>query len=242
MKTRLDNFLVESGYYETRSRAASAIKAGKVIVDGRPARKPSEKVSYDNVIEASAEHPWVSRGGVKLDHALMTFNLDVTGRVCLDVGASTGGFTDVLLSRGAQKIYAVDVGRDQLHQKLKGDTRVVSMEGTDARDLSAEMFDMPWELVVCDASFISAAKVLKQPLILSPTGTDLVTLVKPQFEVGRDNIGRGGIVKDSVLADQALRDFSQWLEIENWRVISTDQSPIKGGDGNTEFLLHACKK
>jgi len=239
---RLDSFLVEQGYYESRARAASAIKAGKVKIDGILARKPSQKINPKSYIDAEKEHPWVSRGGLKLDHALNVFGVNAKHRVCLDVGASTGGFSDVLLSRGAARIYAVDVGRDQLHEKLQNDDRVMSMESTDARQLDAETFDPAPTLIVCDASFISAMKVLERPLQIVPSQSELVTLVKPQFEVGKDNIGRGGLVKDLDVAKRALETVAEWISSQGWMVLASDRSPIKGGDGNIEFLLHARKK
>ena len=239
---RLDAFLFENGYYESRARATSAIKAGIVKVDGKIVKKPSAKISNQHVIEAEQEHPWVSRGGIKLDHAMRVFEVSVQDRVCLDVGSSTGGFTDVLLSLGAAKVYAVDVGRDQLHPRLHGDRRVISMETTDARDLKSEVFDPIPTLIVCDASFISAAKVLERPLSLVARSAELVTLVKPQFEVGKENIGRGGLVKDPARAEAALADVTTWLTTQGWQVFATDTSPIKGGDGNIEFLLYARKK
>lgn len=240
-RVRLDSFLVDNGYYESRARAASAIKVGLVSIDGVVARKPSQKISPQSDIQAEQEHPWVSRGGQKLDHALTVFDVETLDRICLDVGASTGGFTEVLLARGAAKIYAVDVGRDQLHAKLKGDDRVISMETMDARKLITEQFDPLPTLIVCDASFISATKVLGIPMSLVPAGSDLVTLVKPQFEVGKDNIGRGGLVKDPAMAKAALENVSNWVTSQGWTVVGTDHSPIKGGDGNQEFLLHAKK-
>lgn len=239
---RLDSFLFENGYYESRARAASAIKAGKVRVDGKTVLKPSSKISLSSEIEAEKEHPWVSRGGLKLDHALKVFDVDVQGCVCLDIGSSTGGFTDVLLSRGAVIVYAIDVGRDQLHPKLRANDKVISMESTDARNINIEMFDPFPTFIVCDASFISAMKVLDRPMSMVASGAQLITLVKPQFEVGRDNIGRGGLVRDPEIAKAALGAVSAWVMSQGWIVLGTDTSPITGGDGNTEFLLHARKK
>lgn len=241
-KIRLDTYLFENGYYESRARAASAIRAGKVEVNGQIARKPASKVPADAVINAAIEHPWVSRGGMKLAYAIAQFKAHIKDKICLDVGASTGGFTDVLLSHGAARIYAVDVGRDQLHEKLRNDNRVVVMESTDARGLVAKNFsDLP-ELIVCDASFISAAKVLERPMSLVGKGAILLTLFKPQFEVGPENIGRGGLVKDIEIARSFFEQFQNWVATIGWIVESTDISPITGGDGNTEFLLFARKK
>ena len=240
--SRLDTFLVDRGHYESRARAASAIKAGKVVIDGKIATKPSQKVSEHQNIKAENEHPWVSRGGLKLAHALKVFGIDPKNQICLDVGSSTGGFTEVLLAGGAAKIYAVDVGRDQLHKRLRGNDKIISLESTDARNLTADLFAPLPDFIVCDASFISAAKVLKRPLELAEPCCELMTLIKPQFEVGKTNIGKGGLVKDQSIAKQSLDDFSVWLEGQGWTVILTDTSPIKGGDGNTEYLLHARKK
>ncbi|NNE56738.1 MAG: TlyA family RNA methyltransferase [Hellea sp.] len=239
--TRLDIKLVELGLYESRARAASAIKTGHVKIDGKTATKPSQKVANNNIIEAEQEHPWVSRAGIKLAHALKLFNIDVSGKTCLDVGSSTGGFTEVLLDNGARKIYAVDVGQGQLHNKLKGHPKVVSMEQTDARTLRADMFDPLPQIVVCDASFISATKILEKPLSIVQPGAVLISLVKPQFEVGRENIGRGGLVKTEELAKKALTFVVNWVSELGWEVRATNLSPIKGGDGNIEYLLYARK-
>ena len=239
--TRADIFLVEQGYYESRARAQAAIKAGLVKVGGVRVKKPSEKLSPEAVIDAKAEHPWVSRGGLKLVHALREFDVCSKGKLCLDVGASTGGFSQVLASKGARKIYAVDVGQGQLHPKLKNVPEIISMEQTDARALQAADFDGPPQLIVCDASFISAMKVLEVPLALAAPSAQLITLVKPQFEVGKAGIGRGGIVTSESLALQALSDVSAWVSAKGWEVTATCLSPIKGGSGNTEYLLHARK-
>ncbi len=238
---RADTYLVERGFFESRARAAAAIKAGGVLVNGEALKKPSQNIPDNAVIEAAAAHPWVSRGGMKLDHALETFGVNAKDRVCLDVGASTGGFTDVLISRGASKVYAVDVGRDQFHKKLKGHPKIVSMEATDARKITIDMFKPLYDLVVCDASFISVMKVLERPLGLAKIGAELVTLVKPQFEVGRENIGRGGIVKSEEDALESLSEVKAWLSANGWIVKGSTVSPIKGGSGNTEYLLHAVK-
>jgi len=210
-------------------------------VNGKAIAKANSKIPDGAKVKAEAEHPWVSRGGLKLDHALTVFDVSVSGKTCLDVGASTGGFTDVLLSYGAAKVYAVDVGKAQLHPKLKDDARVISWESTDARNLTANQFDPAPEIIVCDASFISAMKVLETPLKIAAKGADLITLVKPQFEVGRSGIGKGGIVKSEDLALQALDDIKDWVSRQGWTVIGTDNSPITGGSGNKEFLLHAVK-
>ena len=238
---RADLYLTENGYYESRARAQAAIKAGLVKVDGKRLKKASEKLSDANEITAKAEHPWVSRGGLKLAYALKEFEVSVEGKTCLDVGASTGGFSDVLRQKGVAKIYAVDVGHGQLHASLRNVPEIISMEGQDARELTSSHFDRPPQLIVCDASFISCMKVLERPLSLASRTADLLTLVKPQFEVGKSGIGRGGIVKSESLALQALSDVSAWVTSQGWHVIATCKSPIKGGSGNTEYLLHARK-
>lgn len=236
---RADQYLTVNNYYDSRARAQAAIKAGLVFVDGKRVKKPSEKIKDGAVITAGQEHPWVSRGGVKLDHALSVFDVDPLGRTALDVGASTGGFSQVLATRGIAKVYAVDVGHGQLHESLHGHPNIISMEGQDARTLSPTQFETAPDLIVCDASFISAMKVLETPLGLAARGADLITLVKPQFEVGKINIGRGGLVKTEELGLRALDSVKQWLRKQGWRVIDSDVSPIKGGSGNTEYLLHA---
>ena len=238
---RADIFLTENNYYESRARAQAAIKAGLVKVDGKRLKKPSEKLSDLNEIQAKAEHPWVSRGGLKLAYALKEFNVSAAGKTCLDVGASTGGFSDVLRQKGAPKIYAVDVGHGQLHASLHDIAEIISMEGQDARDLTAAHFSEKPQLIVCDASFISCMKVLERPLSLASTSAELITLVKPQFEVGKAGVGRGGLVKSESLALQALSDVSAWVTAQGWHVVATCRSPIKGGSGNTEYLLHARK-
>lgn len=238
---RADSYLVAQGIFESRAKAAAAIKAGGVTADGRLIKKPSQNIANGASVNAVAAHPWVSRGGIKLDYALDHFSVSARGRICLDVGASTGGFVDVLLSRGAKTVYGVDVGRDQLHAKLRNDARVISMEGQDARELTAQMISPLPSLIVCDASFISMTKVLERALSLAEAGTDLVTLVKPQFEVGRKNIGKGGIVKSEEVALEALQFVQDWLDIQGWSVKDTTTSPITGGSGNTEYLCHAVK-
>ena len=238
---RADVVLVECGHYESRARAQAAIKAGLVTVDGKRLKKPSDKISHAAEIKAGDEHPWVSRGGMKLAHGLEHFGVSAKGKTCLDVGASTGGFSEVLLSHGAAKIYAVDVGHGQLHPRLKAVPEIISMESRDARNLTAEDFTAPPQLIVCDASFISAMKVLDVPLKLAADQADLITLVKPQFEVGKAGIGKGGLVKSENLALQALEVVADWVRVQGWTVIATTTSPITGGSGNTEYLLHAKK-
>jgi len=236
---RADQYLTAHGYYASRARAQAAIRAGLVKVDGRVLKKPSEKIDEGAGVEAGQEHPWVSRGGVKLAHALRVFGIDPTGRIALDVGASTGGFSQVLAQNGAAKIYAVDVGHDQLHPDLRAEPKIVSLEGLDARTLSTNDLSPRPDLIVCDASFISAMKVLETPLRIAARQSDLISLVKPQFEVGKAGLGKGGIVKSEALALQALDDVKAWIRQQGWQVMATDVSPIKGGSGNIEYLLHA---
>lgn len=242
MKQRIDLLLVERGLFDSRARAQAAIAAGRVTAGGRVVAKPSEAIDADAVITAEAAHPWVGRGGLKLDHALTLWPVPVEGRVALDVGASTGGFTQVCLSRGAARVYAVDVGRDQLHATLAGDPRVVELSGTDARTLDAALIPQTPNLIVTDVSFISLAKALPAALALAGPGADLVALVKPQFEAGRDRVGKGGIVKDEAVRRETLADVAAWLEGQGWTVRATADSPITGGDGNAEFLLWARKR
>lgn len=239
---RLDIELVRRGLSPARGQAREAIEAGKVRVGGVVATKPGQMVTASSGIEAEALHPWVSRGGLKLDHALDVFGVDVRGQHCLDIGASTGGFTDVLLTRGARKVVAVDVGTAQLHPRLKSDSRVVSLESTDARDLTASMVIEPPTLLVCDASFIGLAKLLGRPLELAATGARLVALFKPQFEVGREHVGKGGIVSNEMAKDVAAAGLAAWLERAGWPVQAWADSPIAGGDGNRERLFLAVNR
>ena len=190
-------------------------------------------------ITASSPHPWVSRAGLKLAHALDVFNVNPKGRTCLDVGASTGGFTQVLLARGAARIYAVDVGRGQLHASLENDKSIISMERTDARNLKAQDLMPPPDLIVCDVSFISCMKALQVPLRLAARPAQIITLVKPQFEVGKEGVGKGGIVRDQGLALAAVKRAELWFAQQGWEVAAQDISPIKGASGNAEYLLHA---
>jgi 23S rRNA (cytidine1920-2'-O)/16S rRNA (cytidine1409-2'-O)-methyltransferase len=241
LRTRADLLLVARGLFESRAKARAAIEAGGVTVDGRPVAKASELVADDAVVEAVAAHPWVGRGALKLVHALDLWPVAVEGRVVLDVGASTGGFTEVCLSRGAARVYAVDVGRGQLHPRLAADARVVGLEATDARDLTAVLIPEPPGLVVTDVSFISLEKAMPAALALASEGADLVVLVKPQFEVGRGNIGKGGIVTDAAARLAALDDVKAFLTASGWTVRASADSPIAGGDGNREFLLWATR-
>ncbi len=231
---RADQYLVQKGYFSSRARAQAAIKAGLVTVNGRVLKKASAVIPDGAAIKADQPHPYVSRGGLKLAHALQAFDIGVKDRICLDVGSSTGGFTDVLLRAGAAKVYAVDVGRDQLDPSLRSHPRVVSMEGQDARALHSAMFDPIPDLLVCDASFISITKLLGPAMEFTQ---EAVLLFKPQFEVGRENIGKGGIVRGGV--DAAEDQVKRWIADQGWRVIATTDSPIEGGSGNREYLWHA---
>ncbi|HEY7005422.1 MAG TPA: TlyA family RNA methyltransferase, partial [Sphingomicrobium sp.] len=211
-------------------------------VDGRVVSKAGTAVAEDARIEvAEPDHPYVGRGGVKLAHALDTFGIDPAGRRALDVGASTGGFTDVLLSRGAAKVYAVDVGTNQLAWKLRQDARVVVHEQTNARNLNFAIVPEPVDIVVCDASFIGLAKVLEAPLRLAKAGAKLVALVKPQFEAGREEVGKGGVVRDPAVHERVCAEADAWVRSQGWTVVGVIPSPITGPEGNVEFLLGAIK-
>ncbi len=236
---RLDAELVRRGMAPSRSQAQAAIAAGKVSVAGRVETKAGRLVAANALIEAESAHPWVSRGGVKLAAALDAFGVEVAGRACLDIGASTGGFSDVLLSRGARAVTAVDVGRGQLHPRIAADGRVRALEQTDARGLTLDMIGMAPDLMVVDVSFIGLAKAIGPALHLAAAGADLVALFKPQFEVGPAHVGRGGIVSDQAATEAASQTFADWLAAEGWRVLDWIESPIAGGDGNRERLVHA---
>ena len=239
---RLDQLLVARGLAESRARASAAIEAGGVTVDGAPARAASQSVDEGAILTFADAHHWVGRGALKLDHALTLWPVEVEGRVVLDIGASTGGFTEVCLSRGAARVFAVDVGSAQMHPRIATDPRVVNLERTDARDLTPALIPQAPGLIVCDASFIGLAKVLPAALALAGAGADLVTLVKPQFEAGGPGGTKKGVVKDPVAQRAALAAVSIWLETQGWPVQATTQSPITGGDGNVEFLLWACRR
>jgi 23S rRNA (cytidine1920-2'-O)/16S rRNA (cytidine1409-2'-O)-methyltransferase len=242
VRFRIDQLLVARGLFDSRSKARAAIEAGLVTVDGVTVGKPSEIVPDDAAILAAPAHPFVGRGALKLDHALTLWPIALEGAVALDVGASTGGFTEVCLLRGAARVYAVDVGRGQLHPRLAGDARVVSLEGVDARSLDSRLVPDVIDLVVCDASFIGLAKVLPAALDLARPGADLVCLVKPQFEAGPKDVGKGGVVKDEAVRARVLEAVAAWLTGQGWTVRETTTSPITGSDGNVEFLLWATKK
>lgn len=234
-RMRADLLIVARGLVESRAKARAAIEARGVSANGAVVARPSDLIDEDAVLEVAQPHPWVSRGGVKLAAALDAFQIDPANRVCLDVGASTGGFTHVLLSRGAARVYAVDVGRDQLHASLRADPRVVSLEQTDARTLTRTLIPEPPSLIVCDASFIGAAKVLTTPFALAADCADAIVLIKPQFEAGPH---RNAVLDEATAraAGQAALDRLDGLE--RFRAIASIDSPIRGGDGNLERLAY----
>ena len=241
-KVRADQLLVSRGLAESRTRAQALIMAGAVFSGERKLAKAGEMLAEDAPVEVRGkDHPWVSRGGIKLDHGLAQFGFDVTGAVALDVGSSTGGFTDVLLSRGAARVYAVDVGTNQLAWKLRQDSRVVVHEQTNARNLDSSIIPEPVDVVVCDASFISLAKVLEAPLKLAKPGAKLVALIKPQFEAGREEVAKGGVVRDPAVHERVCADAGAWVQSQGWTVVGITKSPITGPEGNIEFLLGAVK-
>jgi 23S rRNA (cytidine1920-2'-O)/16S rRNA (cytidine1409-2'-O)-methyltransferase len=241
-KLRADQLLVSRGLAESRSRAQALIMAGAVFSGERKLVKAGEMLAQEAPLEVRGkDHPWVSRGGIKLEHGLAHFGFDVTGAVALDVGSSTGGFTDVLLSRGAAKVYAVDVGTNQLAWKLRQDPRVIVHEQTNARRLDSSIVPEPVDIVVCDASFIGLAKVLEAPLKLAKPGAKLVALIKPQFEAGREEVGKGGVVRDPSVHERVCADVAAWLETQRWSVAGVTPSPITGPEGNVEFLIGALK-
>jgi 23S rRNA (cytidine1920-2'-O)/16S rRNA (cytidine1409-2'-O)-methyltransferase len=234
--------LVERGLAESRTRAQALILAGNVFVADRRIAKAGDLLPEDAALTVKGrDHPWASRGGIKLDHGLNHFALDVTGAIALDVGSSTGGFTDVLLTRGAARVYAVDVGTNQLAWKLRSDERVIVHEQTNARDLTRNIVPEKPDIIVCDASFIGLAKVLDAALDLARPGAALVALVKPQFEAGRGEVGKGGVVRDAAVHARVCAEVSQWVESKGWRVLGVEPSPITGPEGNVEFLLGAIK-
>ena len=242
MKIRADQLLVARGLAESRTRAQALILAGNVFVGDKRVAKAGDMLAEDAALAVKGrDHPWVSRGGVKLDHGLQHFGFDVIGSVALDVGSSTGGFTDVLLHRGAAKVYAVDVGTNQLAWKLRSDPRVMVHEQTNARDLDEHIIPEPVDVVVCDASFIGLAKVLDRALGLARDGAKLVALVKPQFEAGREEVGKGGVVRDPEVHERVCADAAEWVGSQGWTFVGVAESPITGPEGNKEFLLGAIK-
>ena len=242
-KTRADMLLLAHGLAESRTRAQALILAGNVYAGDRRVAKAGDLIPDDTVLTVKGrDHPWVSRGGIKLAHGLDHFGIDVTGAIALDVGSSTGGFTDVLLTRGAARVYAIDVGTNQLAWKLRSDDRVIVHEQTNARSLTAEIVPEPVDIITCDASFIGLAKVLETALDLATAGASLVALVKPQFEAGRGEVGKGGVVRDSAIHQRVCEEVAVWIESRGWRVIGIETSPITGPEGNVEFLLGAVKE
>jgi 23S rRNA (cytidine1920-2'-O)/16S rRNA (cytidine1409-2'-O)-methyltransferase len=240
-KCRADQLVTERGLAESRARAQALVVAGLVFVGERRVAKPGEMLAADAPIEIRGrEHPWVSRGGIKLAHALDHFAVDPRGLTALDIGASTGGFTDVLLSRGARRVYAIDVGHGQLAWKLRQDPRVVVGERINARSLSQHQVPEPVEIVTCDASFIGLATVLPAPLALTGENAVLVALVKPQFEAGPGDVGKGGVVRDAAIHSRVCERAATWVAAQpGWNVIGIIESPILGPKGNREFLLYA---
>jgi 23S rRNA (cytidine1920-2'-O)/16S rRNA (cytidine1409-2'-O)-methyltransferase len=238
---RLDQALVAAGLAPSRARARALIEAGSVRVDGAVATRPAANAPPDAALAIDADpNPWVSRAGLKLAHALDAFGLDPAGAVALDLGASTGGFTQVLLARGAAEVWAVDVGHGQLAPSLRDDPRVRLREGLNARDLAAAGLPPP-DVVVADLSFIALSKALPTALALAGPGATLVALVKPQFEVGPERVGKGGIVRDPAAVADAVAGVRGFLEAEGWTVLGETPSPIRGGDGNAEVLVAARK-
>jgi len=240
-KMRLDQLLVERGLVESRSKAQALVMSGKVYSETKRLDKAGQQVADDIAIEIKGqEHPWVSRGGLKLVKGLEAFAIDPAGKTCLDVGASTGGFTDVLLTNGAAKVYAIDVGQGQLDWKLRQDERVVVMEKTNARYLTDEQIPEPVDMIVCDASFIGLRTVLPAAMALAASGACLIALIKPQFEVGRKRVGKKGVVRDPALHEEVCQTIRDWLEgLEGWEVFGICESPITGPEGNKEFLIGA---
>jgi len=240
-KIRLDQLLVDRGLAESRTKAQAVIMAGAVFSETRRLDKPGLSVSQELPITLKGqEHPWVSRGGLKLVHGLDHFGISAEKRVCMDVGASTGGFTDVLLSRGARRVYAVDVGHGQFAWKLRNHEDVVLLERTNARYLTGKEIPEPVDLIVCDASFIGLEVILPAPLALAGPGAHLIALIKPQFEVGKGRVGKGGVVRDPDLHAEVCERIQDWLEnLTGWRLLGLTESPIKGPEGNKEFLIAA---
>lgn len=239
-RTRADAALVARGLVESRAKAQALILAGEVFSGERRVEKAGEQVAPDAPLSVREKLPWVSRGGLKLDHALAHFAIDVTGADCLDVGASTGGFTDVLLARGAKHVIAVDVGHGQLAWKLRQDDRVTVLERTNARYLTRAQVPDPVDVIVCDASFIGLETLLPAALALAAPGAVLIALIKPQFEVGKGRVGKGGVVRDPALHREVCARISAWLDgLPGWSVAGLTESPIRGPGGNVEFLVAA---
>lgn len=242
-KQRADQMLVDRGLAESRTRAQALIMAGLVFAGDRKVDKPGQQFPEETSLDVRGrDHPWVSRGGIKLAHALAHFGWDVTGAVAIDVGSSTGGFTDVLLSNGTARVYAVDSGTNQLAWKLRQDPRVVVHEQTSARILTEAHIPELVDLIVCDASFIGLAKVLEVPFRFAGPGARLVALIKPQFEAGRDEVGKGGVVRDAAVHERVCREVAEWVAAQGWTVHGIATSPITGPEGNVEFLIAATRE
>ncbi|WP_447760575.1 TlyA family RNA methyltransferase [Sphingopyxis panaciterrae] len=241
-KQRADQLLVDRGLAESRTRAQALILAGLAFVGDRKIDKAGQQVADDAEISVKGrDHPWVSRGGIKLDHALTHLGWDVRAAVAIDVGSSTGGFTDVLLSRGAARVYAVDSGTNQLAWKLRQDDRVIVHEQTSARILTPAHIPEPVDLIVCDASFIALSKVLPVPMSFAKQGARMVALIKPQFEAERHEVGKKGVIRDAAIHIRVCTEVRVWLEAQGWTVIDLVESPITGPEGNIEFLIAAIK-
>ena len=241
-KRRVDQLLVERGLAESRARAQALVMAGLVFAGEAKIAKPGQQLAEDVVLEVRGrDHPWVSRGGIKLAHAIAHFGLDPADAVAMDIGSSTGGFTDVLLTHGADHVFCVDSGTNQLAWRLREDPRVTVLEQTSARILTPQLIDRACNWVVCDASFISLAKVLDVPLGLAAPQCQLVALIKPQFEVGREEVGKGGVVRDPALHARVCDEVRAWLEGLGWAVTGIVPSPITGPEGNVEFLIAATQ-
>lgn len=239
-KVRADQLLVDNGLAESRARAQALILAGLVFLGDRKVEKAGQQVAADADLDVRGrDHPWVSRGGIKLAHAVEAFGIDVTGFVAIDVGSSTGGFTDVLLTNGAAKVYAVDSGTNQLAWKLRSDDRVIVHEQTSARILTDAHIPEAVDIIVCDASFISLAKVLEKPISFAKPGAQMVALIKPQFEARREEVGKNGVIRDSTVHDRVCTEVQDWVVSQGWTVAGLTQSPITGPQGNVEFLLYA---
>jgi 23S rRNA (cytidine1920-2'-O)/16S rRNA (cytidine1409-2'-O)-methyltransferase len=242
-KMRVDQLLVERGLVESRTRAQALIMAGHVFAGERKVEKSGQMFASDTLFDVRGrDHPWVSRGGIKLAHGLAHFGWDVTGAVAMDVGSSTGGFTDVLLTNGAAKVYAVDSGTNQLAWKLRQDPRVIVHEQTSARILTVAHIPEPIDLFVCDASFIGLAKVLDRPLSFARPDARLIALIKPQFEAGREEVGKGGVIRDPAVHTRVCNEVEIWLQQKGWIAQGIVPSPITGPEGNTEFLIAALHK
>ena len=241
-KTRADQMLVDRGLVESKTRAQALIMAGLVFAGTKKVDKPGQALPDDVVLDVRGrDHPWVSRGGIKLAHGLDHCGWDVTGAVAIDVGSSTGGFTDVLLTRGAARVYAVDSGTNQLAWKLRQDPRVIVHEQTSARILTAVHIPERVDLIVCDASFIGLSKVLERPMSFAGAGARLMALIKPQFEAGRDEVGKGGVVRDPAIRARVCDDVVAWLTGMGWTVAGLVESPITGPEGNVEYLVAASR-